>query len=113
MLKDKKPAPALPPKTTLPKSAAELVAFRRSLGIIQQDFWARLGVTQSGGSRYERGRPLPPAVAMLLDIVYVKGVTLARLAPTDFALLELLKTQHPDLYRSLDKVAKKMERRLD
>lgn len=96
----------LPPKSTFPKTPAELVAFRRALGIIQRDFWARLGVTQSGGSRYEQGRAMPPAVAILLDVVYVKGVTLARLASNDFATLEFLKSQHPDLYMSLEKAAR-------
>lgn len=31
----------------------------------QSDFWRRLGVTQSGGSRYESGRNVPRVVRML------------------------------------------------
>jgi DNA-binding transcriptional regulator YiaG len=103
----------LPAKLKAPKTAHDLRAFRHALGLTQHDFWPRLGVTQSGGSRHEKGRRLPPPAAMLLDIVYVKGVTPARLTPNDFAILELLKTQHPDLYNSLDKAAKKMDRFLD
>lgn len=37
----------------------------------QTDFWAAVGITQSGGSRYETGScPIPEPVAMLLDLVY-------------------------------------------
>ena len=44
--------------------------FRRKHRINQSMFWARLGVTQSGGSRYENGRAIPNAVVMLLNITY-------------------------------------------
>lgn len=43
---------------------------RRKLGINQQQFWSKLGVTQSGGSRYESGRDIPLPVLMLLHIAY-------------------------------------------
>ena len=45
---------------------------RHSLGLNQSDFWGRLGVTQSGGSRYEKGRRMPPPVRKLLGIVYLR-----------------------------------------
>jgi len=45
---------------------------RTSLGLNQSAFWGRLGVTQSGGSRYENGRRMPPPVRKLLGIVYLK-----------------------------------------
>ncbi len=35
---------------------------RRKLGMNQQQFWSTLGVTQSGGSRYESGRNMPKPV---------------------------------------------------
>ena len=44
---------------------------RRKLGMNQHQFWSRLGVTQSGGSRYESGRQIPPSVAQLLRLVHV------------------------------------------
>ena len=98
------------PKTKFPKTHQELTALRRALDINQRSFWARLGVTQSGGSRYEQGRPLPSPVAQLLDAVYVKGITLGRLEPNDFAILEFLKSEHPDLYASLDKAARNIDK---
>ncbi len=44
----------------------DLTAYRERLGESQAVFWARFGVTQSGGSRYERGRELPTPTAMLV-----------------------------------------------
>lgn len=45
-----------------------LTDYRRKLGLNQAAFWAELGVTQSGGSRYESGRNLPKPVALLLTL---------------------------------------------
>jgi len=39
---------------------------RRKLGLNQQQFWSKIGVTQSGGSRYESGRNMPRPVRELL-----------------------------------------------
>ena len=39
---------------------------RRRLGLNQQEFWTKIGVTQSGGSRYESGRDMPKPVRELL-----------------------------------------------
>jgi DNA-binding transcriptional regulator YiaG len=44
---------------------------REKLGLNQSDFWARIQVTQSGGSRYENGRAMPRPVRKLLGIVYL------------------------------------------
>jgi predicted transcriptional regulator len=45
---------------------------RRQLGMNQCEFWKRIDVTQSGGSRYESGRPMPKPVRRLLGVVYLK-----------------------------------------
>lgn len=45
---------------------ANIAEHRKKLGISQQIFWSSLGITQSGGSRYENSRRLPNAVAVLL-----------------------------------------------
>ena len=39
---------------------------RKKLGLNQQEFWSQIGVTQSGGSRYESGRNMPKPVRELL-----------------------------------------------
>lgn len=52
---------------------------RRLLSLNQSDFWGRLGVTQSGGSRYESGRDMPKPVALLLHLTYGTEVQAADL----------------------------------
>ena len=39
----------------------------------KHSFWARFGVTQSRGSRFEMGAEIPTPVAILLEL-YFKGV---------------------------------------
>jgi DNA-binding transcriptional regulator YiaG len=44
---------------------------RSKLGLKQGEFWARLGVTQSAGSRYETGgRRLPEPLKKLIELAY-------------------------------------------
>lgn len=46
-------------------------AVRLNLGLNQSQFWSRVGVTQSGGSRYENDvRQIPVTVQSLLTIAY-------------------------------------------
>lgn len=45
-------------------------ALRKKTGRNQMQFWGPLGVTQSGGSRYESGRAIPAPVKKLLVIAY-------------------------------------------
>ena len=52
---------------------ADITAFRKKNGLNQAAFWSPLGITQSGGSRYEDGRKVPRAVAVLAHLIYVKG----------------------------------------
>ena len=56
------------------KKQIDLVGTRNALGLNQSAFWSRIGVTQSGGSRYETGRKMPKPVAMLFELVYVQDV---------------------------------------
>ena len=48
----------------------DVVALRKKLNLNQSEFWSPLGVTQSGGSRYESGRKIPRPVQKLLVIAY-------------------------------------------
>lgn len=64
---------------------------RQKLNMNQHDFWSRLGVTQSGGSRYENGRSIPKPTATIVTLAYdtpakalevlakLRGVTVADL----------------------------------
>ena len=48
----------------------EIREHRRKLSLNQSDFWTRVGVTQSGASRYEKGRNIPKPVMILLNIAF-------------------------------------------
>lgn len=45
---------------------------RKVLKMNQQEFWHKVHVTQSGGSRYEDGREMPDCVNICLHLVYGK-----------------------------------------
>ena len=74
---------------------------RRKLGINQMDFWSQLGVTQSGGSRYESGRSMPKPVRELLRLVYIKNVSLADVDGTDSRIADYLRKDKPALYQQI------------
>ena len=74
---------------------------RRRLGLNQQEFWGRIGVTQSGGSRYESGRNMPKPVQALLRVVHVDQIDLKKINKNDLAVISYLKTAEPALYRRL------------
>ena len=76
---------------------------RRKLGLNQQAFWSRVGVTQSGGSRYESGRNIPKAVQELLRLVHVEQIDIENINREDFEILKMLKTRHTELYKTLRK----------
>ena len=78
---------------------------RRQLGMNQQEFWTRIGVTQSGGSRYESGRNMPKPVQELLRLVHVERIDLSQVRREDFDVLEHLKSHHGELYQSLRREA--------
>lgn len=80
-----------------------LKMMRRSLGLNQSEFWSRLGVTQSGGSRYESGRNMPKPVKELLRLVHVEKIDLNKINREDFEVSQVLKEDYPDLYKSLTK----------
>jgi transcriptional regulator with XRE-family HTH domain len=79
---------------------------RRRLGLNQEQFWTQIGVTQSGGSRYESGREMPKPVRELLRLVHVEQVDLSQVKRVDFEIISYLKETHPDLYRSLRRAVK-------
>jgi DNA-binding transcriptional regulator YiaG len=54
------------------KRKVDALKLRKGLGLSQAEFWSRIEVTQSGGSRYENGRTMPGPVRKLLRIVYLK-----------------------------------------
>lgn len=78
---------------------------RHRLRLNQHEFWSRIGVTQSGGSRYESGRTMPKPVRELLRLVHIEGIQLDKARRADFEVVSYLKKANPKLYRTLRKEA--------
>lgn len=78
---------------------------RNRLRLNQEEFWSRIGVTQSGGSRYESGRSMPKPVRELLRLVHIEGIELNRAKGDDFEVANYLRKANPRLYRNLKKAA--------
>ncbi|MGE5490968.1 MAG: helix-turn-helix domain-containing protein [Actinomycetota bacterium] len=79
---------------------------RRKLGLNQQQFWSTIGVTQSGGSRYESGRNMPKPVRELLRLVHVEQIDIKNIKREDQEVIDYLKAQEPELYKTLKKSAR-------
>lgn len=79
---------------------------RRKLGLNQQQFWSKIGVTQSGGSRYESGRNMPRPVRELLRLVHVEQIDIQRIKREDMDVIEYLKSEEAELFKTLKKSAK-------
>lgn len=53
-----------------PITGEAALAMRKKLNVNQSEFWSRVGLGQSAGSRYESGRNIPRPVQMLPRIAY-------------------------------------------
>lgn len=90
-------------KTSDKLDAREL---RRKLGLNQQQFWSKIGVTQSGGSRYESGRNIPRPVQQLLRLVHVEQLDINRIRREDLDVVDYLKVTKPTQFKDFKKQAK-------
>ncbi len=79
---------------------------RRKLGLNQQQFWSKIGVTQSGGSRYESGRNMPRPVQHLLRLVHVEQIDIQKIKKEDYEVVEYLRSNKADLFKELKKEAR-------
>ena len=79
---------------------------RRKLGLNQQQFWSKIGVTQSGGSRYESGRNMPKPVQALLRLVHVEQIDISKIRREDVEVVEYLRATDPDTFKRLKKEAR-------
>jgi transcriptional regulator with XRE-family HTH domain len=78
---------------------------RRKLRLNQSEFWSKVGVTQSGGSRYETGRRMPSPVRELLRLVHVEGIVLAKAKGDDLVVGAYVRKTNPQLYAKARKAA--------
>jgi len=83
---------------------------RRKLGLNQSEFWGNIGVTQSGGSRYESGRNMPRPVRELLRLVHIEGIDLGKVKADHVAVAEQLRRTNPRLYDRLRDQARNSKR---
>lgn len=68
----------------------------------QQEFWEKVGITQSGGSRYENGeRRVSSALAEILRLTYVERVDLKLVSRDSIEVAALLKKEQPGVYSSI------------
>ncbi len=88
-------------------SAREL---RIKLGLTQSEFWAPVGVSQSGGSRYESGRKLPVSISTLLYLVHIEHIDLATLNGDDVRVGQYLSKTEPKTFATLLVAAKVLKR---
>ncbi len=57
-------------------SPEELISLRQKFDMSQTEFWNAVNVSQSGGSRYEAGRPVPDQVLILIELIYERNLNL-------------------------------------
>ena|SRR5450759_4520763 len=74
---------------------------RQRLGLNQSQFWSAVGVTQSGGSRYESGRNMPKPVCELVRLVHIEGIDVSRARGEHFAIADYLRSTDPALYQRI------------
>lgn len=63
---------------------------RHSKDLNQTEFWGPLGVTQSGGSRYESGRTMPKPVAELVRVHHVEQIDTTQLVGEQAEVVRLM-----------------------
>ena len=83
---------------------------RNKLGLTQGEFWSPVGVSQSGGSRYETGRKLPAAISTLLHLVHIEGIDLSTLKGTHALVGLYLSETDPTTFEQLLKAAQAADR---
>ena len=65
-------------------------SLRLQLDMNQQEFWSAIGVTQSGGSRYENDRRIPRPVMELLRLRYQLGIPLEGITPDNAPIIRAI-----------------------
>ncbi|WP_200906453.1 helix-turn-helix domain-containing protein [Gulbenkiania mobilis] len=63
---------------------------RRQKGLNQHDFWERVCVTQSGGSRYENERSMPKPVRMLVHLIHELGIDVEKITANNAPVIRAL-----------------------
>jgi transcriptional regulator with XRE-family HTH domain len=99
-------------QTATPMTGEQIRQLRLDKGVNQSDFWGKLGVTQSAGSRYESDRQLPKPTAALFRLVHEEGINIAKLKGADVAAIDYLKATDPEGYKALVQKAAKAKKKV-
>ena len=83
------------------KKIQDIRQLRKKLGLNQKDFWGAIGVTQSGGSRYESGANMPVQANELLRLVYIEKVDLLKVNRNDLEVGRRLKQLNAGQYKEI------------
>ena len=94
-----------------PQRGNNLRKLRHDLGLNQHDFWSAVGVTQSGGSRYETGRSMSRPVSELVRLVHMEGIDLKNARGDHMLVGAELKRSNAALYQKLLQQARARRKR--
>ena len=83
------------------KQIQDIRQLRKKLGLNQNEFWGAIGVTQSGGSRYESGGNMPVQVNELLRLVYIEKIDLLKVNRNDLDVGRRLKQLNAGQYKEI------------
>ena len=98
-------------KETKNKNISDIWALRRLRRLTQTEFWRKVGVSQSCGSRFENGCSIPTPVRLLIDVIYVRSIDTSKVKREDMAIIEYLQQHHADLYSRLLKIVRDASRK--
>lgn len=65
---------------------------RKKKGMNQSEFWSAIGITQSGGSRYESGRNMPKPVAELVRLRHEEEIDTTKLTGDAAEVVRLMQS---------------------
>jgi transcriptional regulator with XRE-family HTH domain len=86
-------------------SGNEVKIIRKKLNLNQLDFWQDIGVTQSAGSRYERGNTnMPSQICELIRIRYIEKLPLEYVKGEYVQVALALQAKDIALYQSLKRI---------
>jgi transcriptional regulator with XRE-family HTH domain len=96
-------------KTESDVDGAAAKRLREQMGLSQKAFWAPMGITQSGGCRYENGHPMPKPIRILVFVNYVAGLRLDAGTPDGAGrLMRLALLQASETAAEAEKIGAKM-----
>lgn len=90
-------------------NGAAAKALREQAGLTQKAFWNAMGITQSGGSRYEQVQTIPRPVRILIYAMYVAGIRIdASTKPGTDHLLKLAQLQASEMSENSEAIGAKI-----